>query len=70
VPALAGARVDPTFVPARFERCSRSDSARSRTVGTGLGLAVAGSYARAHNGELLWADASPHGARLVLVLPA
>jgi signal transduction histidine kinase len=64
-----GRGVDPSFVPNLFERFSRSEQARSRTGGTGLGLAIAWAYARAHHGELRYADAVPHGARFELVLP-
>jgi K+-sensing histidine kinase KdpD len=34
-----------------------------------LGLAIARSYARAHDGDLVYEDAEPHGARFQLVLP-
>jgi signal transduction histidine kinase len=65
-----GEGVDATFVPDLFERFSRSDGARTTTTGTGLGLAIARSYARAHGGDLFYEDATPHGARFMLVLPA
>jgi signal transduction histidine kinase len=65
-----GGGVSPEFVPALFERFSRSDDARSNAVGTGLGLAIARAYARAHGGDLLYEDVSPHGARFQLVLPS
>jgi hypothetical protein len=64
-----GRGVEPSFVPRLFERFSRSDQSRTRTVGTGLGLAIAHSYARAHDGQLVYVDARPHGARFELVLP-
>jgi signal transduction histidine kinase len=65
-----GEGVDATFVPDLFERFSRSEGARTTTTGTGLGLAIARSYARAHGGDLFYEDATPHGARFMLVLPA
>jgi len=65
-----GRGVSAEFVPNLFERFSRSEGSRPGTVGTGLGLAIARSYARAHGGDLLYEDASPHGARFMLVLPA
>jgi signal transduction histidine kinase len=65
-----GDGVAPEFVPDLFERFSRSQEATSIAVGTGLGLAIARSYARAHGGDLLYEDATPHGARFSLVLPA
>jgi signal transduction histidine kinase len=65
-----GHGVSAEFVPDLFERFSRSEGSRAATVGTGLGLAIARSYARAHGGDLLYEDATPHGARFLLVLPA
>jgi signal transduction histidine kinase len=65
-----GHGVTAAFVPDLFERFSRSERTRAGTVGTGLGLAIARSYARAHGGDLLYEDATPHGARFMLVLPA
>ena len=65
-----GHGVAAEFVPDLFERFSRSEGSRAGAVGTGLGLAIARSYARAHGGELLYEDATPHGARFMLVLPA
>jgi signal transduction histidine kinase len=65
-----GPGVPPEFVPELFERFSRSDRAREGVTGTGLGLAIARSYARAHSGDLVYEQASPHGARFQLVLPS
>jgi signal transduction histidine kinase len=65
-----GRGVPSDFVPDLFERFSRSEGLRANAVGTGLGLAIARSYARAHGGDLLYEDASPHGARFQLVLPS
>jgi signal transduction histidine kinase len=65
-----GQGVAAEFVPDLFERFSRSEGSRAGAVGTGLGLAIARSYARAQGGELLYEDATPHGARFMLVLPA
>jgi signal transduction histidine kinase len=65
-----GGGVAREFVPDLFERFSRSHEATAIAAGTGLGLAIARSYARAHGGDLLYEDASPHGARFSLVLPA
>ena len=65
-----GHGVPAEFVPQLFERFTRSSSAgAARTEGAGLGLAIAKSYAQAHGGDLLYEDASPHGARFELVLP-
>ena len=62
-----GDGVPPQFVPELFERFTRGS--RTRVGGAGLGLAIARSYARAHDGDLVYEDAEPHGARFQLVLP-
>jgi signal transduction histidine kinase len=62
-----GEGVSPQFVPELFERFTRGS--RGRVGGAGLGLAIARSYARAHDGDLVYEDAEPHGARFQLVLP-
>jgi signal transduction histidine kinase len=62
-----GEGVPPQFVPVLFERFTRGT--RARVGGAGLGLAIARSYARAHNGDLVYEDAEPHGARFQLILP-
>ena len=64
-----GAGVPPQFVDDLFERFSRSDEARSRGQGSGLGLSIARSYARAHGGDLVHEEVRPHGARFELVVP-
>jgi signal transduction histidine kinase len=64
-----GHGVPSEFVPELFERFRRSPGSRERIQGTGLGLAIARSFARAHGGDLLYEDATPHGARFQLVLP-
>lgn len=63
-----GDGVSPAFVPRLFERFSREG--RSAEAGSGLGLSIAQAYAQAHGGQLFYEDASPHGARFQLVLPA
>jgi signal transduction histidine kinase len=64
-----GKGVPAEFVEDLFERFSRSDEARARGVGSGLGLSIARSFARAHGGDLVYEDAPPHGARFELVVP-
>jgi signal transduction histidine kinase len=65
-----GRGVPAEFVPQLFERFTRSGSSGGeRAEGAGLGLAIAKSYAHAHGGDLLYEEASPHGARFELVLP-
>jgi signal transduction histidine kinase len=66
-----GDGVPPEFVPQLFERFTRSTPSPAKVEsGAGLGLAIARSYALAHGGELLYAPATPRGARFELVLPA
>src|SRR5262249_20404750 len=62
-----GDGVPPQFVPELFERFT--GGCRARVGGVGLGLAIARSYARAHDGDLVYEDAEPHGACFQLVLP-
>jgi signal transduction histidine kinase len=64
-----GKGVPAEFVADLFERFSRSDEARARGLGSGLGLSIARSYARAHGGDLVYEEAPPHGARFELVVP-
>ncbi len=64
-----GNGVPAEFVDDLFERFSRSDEARARGLGSGLGLSIARSYARAHGGDLVYEDAAPRGARFELVVP-
>jgi two-component system sensor histidine kinase MtrB len=65
----SGQGVPPQFIEDLFERFSRSDEARARGLGSGLGLSIARSYARAHGGDLVHEHASPHGARFELIVP-
>jgi signal transduction histidine kinase len=48
-----------------FERFARSESA---ALGSGLGLSIARTYARAHGGDLVY-DPQDRGARFELILP-
>jgi signal transduction histidine kinase len=65
----SGAGIDPQFVPHLFERFRRSDQARAKVTGAGLGLSIARSYARAHCGDLLYHAGEESGAMFELVLP-
>jgi signal transduction histidine kinase len=64
-----GKGVPPEFVRDLFERFTRSEDARARGLGSGLGLSIARSYARAHGGDLIYEEARPHGARFEFVVP-
>jgi len=52
-----------------FERFYRSDAARSFSGGAGLGLAIARWIVDLHGGEIRAEQATPHGCRMVVVLP-
>ena len=52
--------------PRLFERFSRTESANA---GSGLGLAIARAYARAHGGDLVH-EPGASGARFTLIIPA
>jgi K+-sensing histidine kinase KdpD len=64
-----GRGVEPQFVPDLFERFTRSEDSRERPGSTGLGLAIARSYARAHGGELRYSPGETPGARFEFLLP-
>jgi signal transduction histidine kinase len=48
-----------------FDRFSRGDNAEES--GAGLGLSIARAYAHAHGGDLVYENATPHGARFEFV---
>ncbi|MEV4536170.1 HAMP domain-containing sensor histidine kinase [Asanoa sp. NPDC049518] len=52
-----------------FDRFYKADSARSRSEGAGLGLAIALENARLHGGTLVAENRSPHGAVFTLRVP-
>jgi signal transduction histidine kinase len=62
-----GPGVSPELEPQLFDRFTRGEN--TAKTGTGLGLSIARSYARAHGGELVYKQATPHGARFELVVP-
>ena len=64
-----GRGVAPQFVPRLFDRFTRSEGSAAGRRGAGLGLAIARTYARAHDGDVLYEPAEPSGARFLLVLP-
>jgi two-component system sensor histidine kinase MtrB len=66
----SGDGIDPAFLPDLFEPFTRSDNARAGANGSGLGLSIARSYARAHGGTLVYEPGRPRGARFRLVIPA
>jgi signal transduction histidine kinase len=65
----SGPGVPPEFVSLLFERFTRVQQA-ALTPGAGLGLSIAQSLARAHNGELSYRSANPRGAHFEVELPA
>lgn len=64
-----GRGVPEEFVPRLFQRFARSSESRGAGDGSGLGLTIAQSYARAHGGEIVYEQAVPHGARFEVVIP-
>ena len=52
-----------------FDRFWKADAARTRTPGSGLGLALARENARLHGGDLTAENTSTAGARFVAALP-
>lgn len=66
-----GDGVPSEFAPRLFDRFARGPRVNGEGArGSGLGLAIAQMYAHAHGGDLSYRDASPHGARFDLRLPA
>lgn len=64
-----GRGVEPSFVPKLFDRFTRSAASALDGEGSGLGLANALFYARAHRGDLVYIDRPGSGACFRLVLP-
>ena len=62
-----GAGVPPEFVGSLFERFTRG--ATDSSVGAGLGLSIALSFARGHGGTLTYEPGRPNGAVFSLSLP-
>lgn len=56
-------------LPHVFDRFYRASNARS-TSGSGLGLAIVQEIVRRHGGQVRVENAQPHGARIVVDLPA
>jgi signal transduction histidine kinase len=65
-----GAGVDSSELPYIFDRFYRADSSRSRdTGGVGLGLAIAHSIVKAHNGTIAAQSIPSQGTTLIISLP-
>jgi two-component system, OmpR family, sensor histidine kinase MtrB len=65
-----GPGLDPASLPHVFERFYKSDSARGRSEGSGLGLSIAWENAKLHGGTIEAANRPDGGARFALRLPA
>jgi signal transduction histidine kinase len=65
-----GPGIQPSEASRVFERFYRSDAARSSDGGTGLGLSIARWIVDLHGGDIRAEPNSPHGCRMVVVLPA
>jgi heavy metal sensor kinase len=68
--ADTGPGIQPQHRERIFERFFRSDAARSRGNGAGLGLAISRWIAQAHGGDIRVADAISGGATFCVRLPA
>ena len=66
----AGPGVAAEIEETLFERFTRAGVARDRVAGTGLDLAIARAYARAHRGDLHYERGQPSGACFVVELPS
>jgi len=64
-----GPGFSPEDLPHVFDRFYRADAARS-AGGSGLGLAIVKEIVRRHGGEVHAENLSPHGASIVVDLPA
>jgi signal transduction histidine kinase len=64
-----GPGIKPSEASRVFERFYRSDAARSSDGGTGLGLSIARWIVDLHGGDIRAEQNSPHGCRMVVVLP-
>ncbi|SNT11695.1 two-component system, OmpR family, sensor histidine kinase MtrB [Asanoa hainanensis] len=64
-----GAGLAPGVRDHVFDRFYKADSARSRSEGAGLGLAIALENARLHGGTLVAGNRAPHGAVFTLRFP-
>ncbi len=68
--ADSGPGIPDSEKPRVFEKFYRGTSSASVPSGTGLGLAITREIVRTHDGTVRVEDASPNGARFVLVIPA
>ncbi len=65
-----GPGIDAALMPVIFDPFTRGDSSRNAdTGGAGLGLSIARRIARAHGGDLVLANRTPHGLVATLRLP-
>jgi signal transduction histidine kinase len=65
-----GVGIDSSELPYIFDRFYRADSSRSRdTGGVGLGLAIAHSIVKAHNGAIAAQSIPSQGTTLIISLP-
>jgi two-component system sensor histidine kinase MtrB len=65
----AGPGLPEQASPRVFERFYKSDPARTRTPGSGLGLSIALANARLHGGDITAGNRAGGGARFVVCLP-
>jgi two-component system sensor histidine kinase MtrB len=65
-----GPGLSPDVRARAFDRFYKADTARARSDGAGLGLAIALENARLHGGTLVAGNRAPHGAVFTLRLPS
>lgn len=65
-----GAGVPPEFVPALFQRFSRSERARKTAKGSGIGLYIVRELVRAGGGDITYEPTPGGGATFIVELPA
>ena len=65
-----GPGLSPEVLSRAFDRFYKADTARTRSDGAGLGLAIALENARLHGGSLVAGNRAPQGAVFTLRLPS
>ncbi len=63
-----GKGIDPLYANRIFDRFFRAESSRT-TPGTGLGLCLARTIARRHNGDIVLAESDESGSSFLMTLP-
>jgi len=64
-----GIGIQPDHIERIFDRFWQADSARTRSSGHGLGLAIARALARRHGGDIHVSSRPGHGSEFIVTLP-